>query len=154
MRHLMTIIVLLLTISACAMLPKERAIDFSCPELGFINNSDTATVEGIDIIIRGISSECGPVKDAENKLDISLNLPFETYNRLYKTTLLEEISVPYFIAILGPNEELLQRTVFSTILEFNEDGDARSEEEHHIGLNVNFLTEAYKYKIVVGFIKE
>ncbi len=154
MRHLMTIIILLFTVSACSMLPKERAIDFSCPELGFINNADTTTVKGIDLVIRGISSECGPLEDAVNTLDISLNVPFETYNRLYKETVLKEITAPYFIAILGPNEELLQRTVFSTTLEFGEDGEARNEEEHHIALNVNHLPEAYKYKIIVGFIKE
>ncbi len=155
MHRIVATIILLLSVSTCSFIPQEPTIDFTCPEIGFVNKSDMVTIKDVDLIIDGVSSECIPLGNEEAKtLDLSLVIPFKTYNRLYKETKQEDVKAQYFIAIIGPNEELLQRKVFSTILEFDSMGEGNSEEDHRIDLPVYNLKFAHKYKIIVGFIKQ
>ena len=58
---------------------------------------------------------------------------------------------PYFIAVLSPDETILQRQAFSTKVDFDNKTDGVSKEEHTIRIPVTSPEAAHGYRIVIGF---
>lgn len=135
-------------LSGCAMFsPSEE--EFSCPKTGFVANASTVVSHGTEARISGFSGEC---KFKKNIVEISLTLPFTARKNVAKASLKEE-KLSYFIAILSPEEDILQRKAFSTKIEFDKDGKGVSTEEHILKIPMTNPLEAYKYKVAIGFAK-
>jgi hypothetical protein len=61
--------------------------------------------------------------------------------------------LPYFVALLSPEENILQRQAFTVAVEFEDNGIGAVTEEHTIKIPLATGEDgAYKYKVVAGFI--
>jgi len=58
---------------------------------------------------------------------------------------------PYFIAILSPDQQILQRQNFSTKVDFDNTGYGVTIEEHELKIPVPSREAASGYKVVVGY---
>jgi len=146
------ILISMLFLSSCGLFPKnieERA----CPEIGFIANSDHIQVADVEVSMAGFSGSCRLKKDG---LHVTLIIPFKA-KRVYVKgdpdySDISRVELPYFIAILKPDEKILKKTVFSTEFDFNNLKENLGNEEHNIVLPLASFKEAYNYKITMGFI--
>ena len=77
-------------------------------------------------------------------------MPFAAKKGITETSLKEK-ELPYFIAVLSPEEDILQRKTFFTKITFDKDGNGVSTEEHTLKIPITNPSEAYKYKIAIGF---
>jgi|GEM_PF-6636686 len=147
MRYLFLIPLLLL--GACNH--KEEVI-FNCPQIGFIKNYDVVELKNKEIIVtmNGVSGSCEPV---EKNMAMEITLPFAATSKA-KSHKDETVEVSYAISLLTPDEGVLSKKIFTTTLSFDENGHADSEEEHTIDLPLDSMQKAYRYKIVIGFIKQ
>lgn len=64
---------------------------------------------------------------------------------------LKKIELPYFLAVLSKDDEILQRQQFSTTVDFDNKDQAASKEEHLIHIPLPSKEAAAGYKIVLGF---
>jgi len=64
---------------------------------------------------------------------------------------LQKIELPYFLAVLSKDDEILQRQQFSTTVDFDNKDEAASKEEHLIHIPLPSKEAAAGYKIVLGF---
>ena len=149
--------VLLLALTALAGCSNKIQADPLCPQTGFIGNTDTITyvVPGTkDVIatgtINGFSGECKFKDKKSSQLLVSLTLPFNLRAGKAGATLKNK-ELPYFIAVLGPDEKILQRTAFTTTVTFDDDGVARSSEDHVLKIPLPSREDAGKYKVIIGF---
>jgi hypothetical protein len=141
-------------ISGCS---SQILMDPICPQTGFVGKADTITYlapGSNDVLakgaIRGFSGEC-KFKDKETStVDVSLTLPFVA-QRDKAGAALKEKELPYFIAVLSPDETILQRTSFITKITFDDNGVGSSTEEHVLKIPLSSRAEAGKYKVVIGF---
>jgi hypothetical protein len=132
-------------------------MDPICPQTGFVDKGDTITYMAsgsTDVVakaaIRGFSGEC-KFKDKEtNTVDVALTLPF-VVQRGKAGAGLKEKELPYFIAVLAPDEKILQRTAFTTKVTFDDNGSGSSTEEHVVKIPLPARADAGKYKVVIGF---
>lgn len=61
-------------------------------------------------------------------------------------------SFPYFVAVLSPDDQILQRQVFSTTVDFdNTTGAGVSSEDHKISVPLKNMSQGPSYKIAAGF---
>jgi len=146
MRIISFLVVILL--SGCAMSSQSEE-GFLCPKTGFVANASTVISNGAEARIGGFFGEC---KFEKNMVEISLTLPF-TARKVATEAVLKEEKLSYFIAILSPEEDILQRKAFSTKIEFDKDGKGVSTEEHILKIPMTNPSEAYKYKVAIGFAK-
>lgn len=65
---------------------------------------------------------------------------------------LKKQNLPYFVAVLSPEQKILQREEFSTTVDFDNSAAGTSTEKHSIRIPVPGKTEAGKYQLVFGFI--
>ncbi len=63
---------------------------------------------------------------------------------------IKKLAVPYFIAILSPDQQVLQRQAFSTKIGFDNAGFGASTEEHTLRIPVPSKEAAGGYNVVVG----
>lgn len=63
---------------------------------------------------------------------------------------INKMMLPYFIAIMSPGQEVLQRQGFSTKIGFDNNGYGASEEEHTLRIPVPSKEAAGGYNVVVG----
>jgi len=139
-----------------------------CPQTGLIGGSDdfpadkngaAATRLTPDSIvayghINNFSGGCA-YDDKTGQMNFSLQIDFSakkgpaaangTKNGINK------VEFPYFIAVLGPDEAILQRQQFSTTVDFDNKDTALAKEEHEIHIPVADKTKTGSYKIVLGY---
>jgi hypothetical protein len=139
----------LLCLSACSMFSKE-AEDFSCPKVGFIANADTVSLPEGEALINGFNGSCSFSKKT-SQVEIDLTLPFKA--KMTAPPAGNSLNLSYFIAVLSPDEAILQRQSFTTNIDFDNTGAGGSTEEHRIKIPLSASAEAYKYKVVIGFIQ-
>jgi hypothetical protein len=143
-------------LSGCA---NKAQPDSICPQTGFIDHTDRVTYLAPggsvkDIVakaaINSFSGEC-IFKDKESSdVQISLTLPFAAQKGAAGGDLKQK-ELPYFISVLSPDEEILQRQAFTTKIDFDNNGNGSSTEEHVIKIPLKSRDEAYKYKVIIGF---
>lgn len=95
-----------------------------------------------------------------NKLQFSLDVDFSG-QRGKSGGALNEQGLPYFVAVLGPDEKILQRDAFQTAVLFNDAGQGVAREKHMINLpldpNIKDAKEAVvaavkSQRVIMGFI--
>lgn len=150
MRYIALLAIILL--SGCSLLTKEEA-DFACPKTGFIEDASTVTFmapKGVtaEAVIQGFSGDCS-LKD-KTTADVTLSLPFVAKRGAAGTSLTTQ-QFPYFIAVLSPEEKVLQRQTFSAKIDFDNTGIGNSLEEHTIKIPLAAEGTAGRYKVVIGF---
>ncbi len=151
MRYIAFLAVILL--SGCSVFSRGEA-EFSCPKTGFVENAATVaflTPGGENIAaadLQGLSGECNfKNKDA---VEVTVTLNFAA-RRGAADVSLKGKELPYFVAVLSPEEEILQRQAFVTNIDFDNAGVGSSTEEHTVRISATKPEEAYKYKVVIGF---
>lgn len=153
-----TVAVALLALLGVTGCSNKIQADPICPQTGFIGNTDTisyVTPDTHELIatgsISGFSGECKFKGKKSKELLITLKLPFSL--RVGKAgATLKNKELPYFIAVLGPDETILQRTAFTTTVSFADDGIAHSEEEHVLKIPLPSREDAGRYKVIIGFV--
>jgi len=153
-KKLLTLLAVL-ALAGCATSPVLPEI---CPQTGFIENADRAPFfDGDKVIVRatiaGFGGDCRFAKqekgETAKKAEIDLTVPFVARRSAESTQ--KSIELPYFIAVLSPDEQVLQRQAFRTVLTFNKDGHAEGEESHRVVIPVPAGAPADAYKLAVGF---
>ena len=151
---LLGVLLALILLSGCST---KINMDPICPQTGFIGNTDTITYLAAgskDAIasgaIKGFSGECKFKDKKTNTVDVTLTLPF-TAQRGKAGAALKEKEFSYFIGVLSPTEEILQRKVFTTKITFDNNGKGDSSEDHVIKIPLTARADAGKYKVIIGF---
>ena len=149
------VLLALVLLSGCSSKVQQEPV---CPHTGFIGKADTVTylasgfkkdVE-VTAAIKGFSGECVFKDKHSDVVSVSLTLPFRA-QRGPAGAALKEKELSYFIGVLSPDEEILQRDEFKTKIVFDNDGSGSSTEEHVIKVPLTSRADVDKYKIVVGF---
>jgi hypothetical protein len=146
MRYIAVLAIVLL--SACSLFSRNTD-DFFCPKIGFIADADMISLPNGEALIDGFKGSCSFSKDP-NEVQLELTLPFKA--RMTAPAAAKRLKLPYFIAVLSPEEAILQRQALSTKVDFDNTGAGSSTEEHRIKIPLPSLAEAYKYKVVIGFV--
>ncbi len=132
----------------------------SCPETGLMREADqipvfygeSAKPTADDLASTGflgnLTGGCDFDKAGEASMEITISFAAK---KGPKGVALRKQSLPYFIAVLGPDETVLQRKVFSTKVDFDNTDTASTTEEHDIRVPVTSKEAAGGYKVVVGF---
>jgi hypothetical protein len=98
--------------------------------------------------VQGIEGGCKFGKDGIT-LDLTINF---TGHQGPKGSKLDSQKFPYFLAVLSPDGQILQRQVFSTTVSFdNGAGGGTSSEEHRIRVPLKDLSLSPSYQIAAGF---
>jgi hypothetical protein len=155
MRYIFLLTALFL-LSGCAL--TEGGEGLSCPRAGFIADADTITFADmarpdgflVKANIDGFKGTCA--KHGKDEIQLDLTLPFVAKKYPQAAGDLKEKELPYFIAVLGPNEEILQRQAFSTKVSFDNANTGTSTEEHVVRIPVASHGDGHKYKVVIGFV--
>jgi hypothetical protein len=157
MRNALCAVALLALTALAASCSNKIQVDPLCPQTGFIGGTDQMTLlaPGTHEVvghatINGFSGECKFKDKKSSNLVVSLTLPF-TFERGKAGVALKNEQLPYFIAVLGPEEKILQRTAFTTTVSFDDDGIGRSSEDHVLKIPLATRAEAGHYKVIIGF---
>ena len=133
----------------------QGEVEFSCPKTGFVEPASTVTFlapDGKNIVMKaalqGFNSDCS-FKNKDTA-EVALTLPFAARRGVAGMTL-QNKELPYFVAVLSPEEKILQRQAFATTIDFDNTGNGSSTEEHVIKIPLTAPEDAYKYKVVIGF---
>lgn len=145
----------LMLLSGCS---NKVDIEPLCPKTGFIGKTDIITyfVPGStkDVVatatINGFSGECVFKDKDKNVVDIDLTVPFRARKGSAGADLKEK-ELSYFIGVLSPDEEILQRQAFTTKITFDDNGTGSSTEEHTIKIPLKSRADIGKYKVIIGF---
>lgn len=140
--------------------PEEVAALPACPETGIVREAELVPVfygsdgrpAAADVAatgaIAGVSGACSFDKPGVAALELKIGFGAKKGPRGMS---LKKQKFPYFIAILDPQENVLQRQVFSTKVDFDNAETASAVEEHEIRVPVPSREQAHAYKVVVGF---
>lgn len=140
--------------------PKEEvaAVQISCPETGLMQDAqelpvfygDSGRAEDLAVtgILGGIRGGCN--FDTPGQAEMELQIHFGARKGPKGVALRKQV-LPYFIAILGPDETILQRAAFSTKVDFDNKETVTTVEEHDLKVPVPSREAAGSYKVVVGF---
>ncbi len=138
-------------LAACSYFQEDKSLP--CPPTGMLQGAGNVTyLQEQKPLVYGkvgvMTGTCMPGKTGG--MDFDLGVDFVAA-RAAGVTDISTQAMPYFIAVLSPSEEVLQRTAFSTSVEFDATGKGVSHEDHRLRLPVSDPAEARKYKVVVGF---
>lgn len=157
MQRFIKIAATVLLLSGCAspFSKDQEAAALPCPKAGFIADTDsvsfpaTKTDPAVNVVMNGFSAECS-FKD-KNKVQIDLTLPFVAKKTPADDTSMKGKEVSYFIAVLSPEDKVLQRQKFSATVPFDKGDAGSSKEEHTITIPLTPGAEARQHKIAIGF---
>lgn len=151
-RYLVLLAVMLL--AGCSAFKKDK-VEFSCPTTGYVeHDASIAVLDAKGAIVtegsfQGFSGTCSIDKEA-HAVVLDLTTPFAA-RRSPAGADRKNVVLPYFIAVLSPDEQILQRQSFSTAIDFDNTGNGKSSEEHIVKIPLTSPAEAYKYKVLMGF---
>lgn len=146
----------LLFLAGCGVFSKKGP-DYACPKTGFVEQADRVTVippdpdrkgTGLSVRLAGFTGDCS-YKPKTGLVEENLVLPFVARKGAAETVKSQQLS--YFIAVLSPDEAILQRQAFTTTVTFDEGGLGKTEEEHTIKIPLGEPSQAFRYKVLVGF---
>lgn len=146
-------VLLVILLSGCSYFAKPVE-DFTCPRTGFVAGTDKVTFlapgtteVGSSAVIKGFTGDC---RFKNNQAEINISLPFAVKKGAGGAEL-KEVQLPYFIAVLTSDDEILQRHAFSTTITFDNTGVGTTTEDHRLKLPLSAPADVHKYKIVMGF---
>lgn len=132
----------LLALAGCSMLGHKAEVVPDCPMTGVLRGasfypviaSDAPHLAAADLAASAtmggaVEDTCKYTRDGE--VSVRLSLVFSG-RRGAKGEKLKEYKFPYFIAVLSPDDQILQRQEFSTTVDFDNAGAGASEEEHKV----------------------
>jgi hypothetical protein len=167
-RFLLALPALALLLTGCGMserlsnsmfgTPTEKDIERmpDCPQTGVLADATFIPVftgNGINDVaalgkLGGITGGCSFAKPGIAAMDIKITF----LARKVKPELdIKKQAFPYFIAILSPDQQILQRQNFSTKVDFDNTGYGVMVEEHELKIPVPSREAAEGYKVVVGY---
>lgn len=147
-----------LMLTACSSDPKP---ELPCPTAGLLQDADavsfkkdtTATLSPANVAVKArFGSYRGGCKVARGGgIDYTLELDIMISKADAEAPPATQ-NLPYFIAVLTPDERVISRTTFETTAEFNNWGQARLRDSQDVHVPENDPAAAAKYKIVAGFV--
>lgn len=143
-----------LLLGGCAVTAEEGVT--LCPAMGLLRDADkivffkdeTGKELALTVALANFYGGCSLSRN--NQMIYSLSLDFAALRAEGRTE--KRVEIPYFIAILSPTEEVLQRAQFSTIIEIDNAGKGVSTEEHELKIPMPDPATAARYEITAGFI--
>ncbi len=168
MRNLLICLTVLLLAGCTAAanmvgLGEKKAPEYSCPGTAVVFGADIIPVfapgspakpEPANLASTGVwgryQGDCS-YHDKANEVAFNLNLNFQAQKGPMGQKLKKQ-NLPYFVAVLSPEDKILQRTEFSTTVDFDNSPAGTSTEQHSIRIPVSGKATAGKYKLVFGFI--
>lgn len=127
-----------------------------CPETGLILTAASMTSfhaapadENI-VVEATLANYRGACRWREEVLEFMLEVDVAARRGAAGTTL-RRGEFPYFIAILDPEENVLQRQGFSTTVSFDNNGSGMSTEKHVLRLPLENRKNVRLHKVVIGF---
>ncbi len=145
-------------LSACSSLGSQVDLSkLSCPQIGILKEAsdkifkDSNGDDSIFIEISDFRGSCSFKEgDGQKIAKIDLNLTFFAEGN-QNTVLDQNFSFKYFIAILAPNEKILNKKIFQSEMELDlESKIASISEEITQKIPVTNFKDAKNYKIVFG----
>lgn len=145
------------TLAACAGTARP---DTRCPTAGFMPGADTLRVfadmaapkaaeQKVRADMVNYKYGCRPVP-AKGSMEVALTLDFQA-ERLPPAGAMKGLTLPYFIAVLDPQEKVVERRAFTVRLKFDEAGRVVQSEDHRILVAMPAPQAAPGYKIAFGF---
>jgi hypothetical protein len=145
---------LLLMLAACSRNPFEVTIS-RCLAVAVVGDLGTLTrfdepgrsTEDVKFTasISDVQSSCS--EDADVRSEVSFYVGARSGPALKG----KSITIPYFVAVLKDNSQIVSKRIFSVTLEFDENGIARSRQV--IGQTIPTIDQArrYNYELLLGF---
>lgn len=158
MKKYLSIAAVLLLASCAGDKTTEQA--FQCPQAGIISQAGSLPIfEGNpkapqvdDIKVLGsIDNFRGACRPAENGV---VHFKLEVDFKVMKTDLageLKSIRLPYFVAVLGPDESILQKQSLWTKIDFDKKAQGVSLAEIDLDIPVGDASQTGRYKVAIGF---
>ena len=152
-----------LALASCSMFHRESdaaAALPSCPETGLVKGAayfpvivgNAPHLAAADLAasaqLKNLSGTC---KYKKGEVVLSLTLNFAGI-RGAKGPGLGSQTFPYFVAVISPDDQILQREVFSTKVDFdNTTGAGASSEDHEIRVPLADVSKGPSYRVAAGF---
>lgn len=163
-----------LLLAGCAGKPTDAGV--ACPNTGILQDAGEITVfkqgeaKGIENVITSarLANYGGGCAWRDGQVDFALMIDFQAVQGAEGKSL-KRFDFPYFIAVLAPDEQVLQRQSFSTTVPFDNKrqgaaavdasrtqavylgGAGLMREEHTLRLPVPDRASAPQYKVIIGF---
>ena len=156
MYRLFIISFVLLFLSGCSLF--GRGVDLShlsCPDIGLLKKAekkvfkDASGAELASIELNNYNGGCSFKGKDKKIVEIDLNLFFLA--SVIGDAKKDEMNFDYFVAILSPNGDILNKQVFSTSIGF--DGESKTgvlSEESILKIPLKDFRDAKNYKVVFG----
>ena len=155
---------------------KDADPGVACPDTGILQDAGEITVFGdakghaLENVVASarMANYGGGCAWRDGYVEFVLNIDFQAVQGA-EGKKLKRHDFPYFIAILSPDEQVLQRQGFSTTVPFDNNrqgaaavdasrttavylgGAGQMREEHHLRLPVESRASAPAHKVVIGF---
>jgi hypothetical protein len=150
----------LLALAGCSMLKNKADAVPDCPMVGVLRGasfypviaSDAPHLAAADLAAAASLGGAveGNCKYTGNEVSVKLSLSISG-QRGAKGEKLKEYKFPYFVAVLSPDDQILQRQEFSTTVDFDNAGTGVSIEDHKIRIPLQDRMKGPAYKITAGF---
>ncbi|MDP2206215.1 MAG: hypothetical protein Q8K65_07905 [Alphaproteobacteria bacterium] len=135
----------------------QKVDNLPCPDTGLILSaasltsfSGASTAEGEMVIEATLANYRGACRWRQEVLEFMLEVDVAARRGAAGQTL-KRGEFPYFIAILDPEENVLQRQGFSTTVSFDNNGSGISTEKHVLRVPLEDRKNVRLHKVVIGF---
>ena len=162
------LIVVVPLLSACASSGEDApppAPTFGCPHAGLMQDADRLAVFNdmanpsretvtVKAQLYGITYACKPVP-SRGEINVTMTARFVA-DRMPLAGSLKGLTLPYFVAVVDENDDILMHRRFTVRMAFGENkkipaSQARAEEQIEVPIPAPDAMAAGKYKIVAGF---
>lgn len=135
----------------------SKAEDMPCPDTGLIlaasklTSFNTETASEADMVVDAtLGNYRGACRFRQETLEFMLEVDIAA-RRGAAGDKLKKAAFPYFVAILDPAENVLQRQGFSTTVSFDNTGNGVTTEKHILRLPLPDKKTVRQHKVVIGF---
>ena len=143
-------------LSGCTIFEKAGGSEF-CPETGFLGEAQTGTffVAGAEPAAENILSKAalvdfrGSCKFDKGRTDVEMTVSLAA-ERGPAAAAVKNAGYEWFSAVMDRSGNILQKKLFTTVIEFDDEGHGQTEEEIRHLLPVEKPEAAANYKIIFG----
>jgi len=135
----------------------SKTEELPCPDTGLIlaasklTSFNAATAREEDMLVDAtLGNYRGACRMRQDNLEFMLEVDIAA-RRGDAGKDLKRAKFPYFIAILDPAENVLQRQGFSTTVSFDNNGSGVTTEKHILRLSLEDKKTVRQHKVVIGF---